>query len=49
MCTRQAGNDFFRGVSASFHKVREGRNGGGDPWPTDGNGWVQVIAVPGSR
>ena len=20
-----------------FHKIREGKNGGGDPWHTDGN------------
>ncbi len=26
-----------------FHKVREGRNGEGDPWHTDGNLWVGVI------
>jgi hypothetical protein len=36
-------------VLEDFHKVREGRNGGGDPWHTDGSGWVGVIAVPGSR
>jgi hypothetical protein len=31
-----------------FHKVREGRNGGGDPWHTDGQLWVGTItrAVP---
>ncbi|HEX3872073.1 MAG TPA: LssY C-terminal domain-containing protein [Pirellulales bacterium] len=27
-----------------FHKVREGRNGGGDPWHTDGNLTVGIIA-----
>ena len=27
-----------------FHKVREGRNGGGDPWKTDGRLEVGVIA-----
>jgi hypothetical protein len=26
-----------------FHKVLEGRNGGGDPWHTDGALWVGVI------
>jgi len=26
-----------------FHKVREGRNGGGDPWHTDGKLYVGVI------
>jgi hypothetical protein len=27
----------------NFHKVREGKNGGGDPWQTDGNLHVGVI------
>jgi len=31
-----------------FHKVREGRNGGGDPWRTDGKLYVGVIAVKGA-
>ena len=28
-----------------FHKTLEGRNGGGDPWYTDGDLWVGVIAA----
>jgi hypothetical protein len=28
-----------------FHKIREGRNGGGDPWHTDGRLFVGVIAI----
>ena len=28
-----------------FHRVREGRNGGGDPWRTDGNLDVAVLAA----
>lgn len=28
-----------------FHKIREGRNGGGDPWHTDGTLFVGVIAA----
>jgi hypothetical protein len=28
-----------------FHKVRSGRNGGGDPWTTDGRLFVGVIAA----
>jgi hypothetical protein len=28
-----------------FHKVLEGRNGGGDPWHTDGDLWVGVITT----
>jgi hypothetical protein len=30
-------------VVDGFHKDREGRNGGGDPWHTDGNLSVAVI------
>ena len=29
-----------------FHQSLEGRNGGGDPWHTDGDLWVGVIAAP---
>jgi hypothetical protein len=37
--------EFF--VVENFHTVREGRNGGGDPWHTDGNLYAGVIkAVP---
>ncbi len=32
-------------VVDGFHKVLDGRNGGGDPWRTDGRLWVGVIAV----
>jgi hypothetical protein len=28
-----------------FHEIREGKNGGGDPWHTDGNVRVGVIAL----
>jgi hypothetical protein len=38
--------DFF--VVEGFHEVREGRNGGGDPWHTDGNLYAGVIA-PAAR
>jgi tRNA threonylcarbamoyl adenosine modification protein YjeE len=30
-------------VEQGFHKVREGRNGGGDPWHTDGNLYLGVV------
>lgn len=34
-------------VVPGFHEVREGRNGGGDPWYTDGALWVGiVITIP---
>jgi hypothetical protein len=32
-----------RYVEDDFHKVREGKNGGGDPWHTDGKLYVGVI------
>ena len=32
-------------VINDFHKVREGKNGGGDPWHTDGRLFVGVIGV----
>jgi hypothetical protein len=32
-----------------FHKTLEGRNGGGDPWRTDGQLYVGVIALKGTR
>jgi hypothetical protein len=32
-----------------FHKTREGRNGGGDPWHTDGRLSVTVIRPAGSN
>jgi hypothetical protein len=35
-------------VVDDFHKVREGRNGGGDPWHTDGKLYVGVIALKGT-
>jgi hypothetical protein len=35
--------DFF--VVDGFHKVLEGKNGGGDPWHTDGNLYAGVIAI----
>jgi hypothetical protein len=34
-------SEFF--IVEGFHKVREGKNGGGDPWYTDGNLFAGVI------
>jgi hypothetical protein len=31
-------------VVKDFHKVRSGKNGGGDPWTTDGSLYEGVIA-----
>jgi len=35
-------------VVDGFQKTREGKNGGGDPWHTDGNLYMGVIAIQGS-
>ncbi|MGE3809845.1 MAG: LssY C-terminal domain-containing protein, partial [Gemmataceae bacterium] len=32
-----------RYVIDGFHKVLQGKNGGGDPWHTDGNLYVGII------
>ncbi len=44
-CLRQTGDLAETYMVAGFHKVCKGRNGGGDPWYTDGNLKVGVIAV----
>jgi hypothetical protein len=44
----QAGDLAETYVVDNFHKQREGRNGGGDPWRTDGKLYVGVIAVRGT-
>jgi hypothetical protein len=44
----QTGDLAERYVVDDFHKQREGRNGGGDPWRTDGKLYVGVIAVKGT-
>jgi len=33
-------------IEKGFHAVREGRNGGGDPWKTDGDLWVGILKTP---
>ena len=43
-CLQQTGDLAKRYAVADFHKVRDGKNGGGDPWRTDGNLYVGVIA-----
>lgn len=35
-------------IEDGFHKKLEGKNGGGDPWKTDGNLWVGVIRPIGT-
>jgi hypothetical protein len=42
-CLEATGDLSERYVEDDFHKVREGKNGGGDPWHTDGKLYVGVI------
>jgi hypothetical protein len=42
-CLQETGELAERYIVTDFHKTREGRNGGGDPWRTDGNLYVGVI------
>ena len=42
-CLEQSGGLAERYAVDDFHKVREGKNGGGDPWRTDGRLFVGVI------
>ena len=32
-----------------FHKVRAGKNGGGDPWHTDGRLFIGTVRAPGAK
>jgi LssY C-terminus len=48
-CLEQTGDLTETYVVNDFHKTREGRNGGGDPWHTDGRLYVGVIAVKSTR
>jgi len=45
----QTGELADRYVVPDFHKVHHGRNGGGDPWNTDGSLYMGVIAESGSK
>jgi hypothetical protein len=47
-CLEKTGDLAEMYVEENFHQVKEGKNGGGDPWYTDGNLDVGVIkpAVP---
>jgi LssY C-terminus len=44
-CLKQTGDLAEISVIEDFHKVRSGKNGGGDPWTTDGNLDLGVIAL----
>jgi hypothetical protein len=36
-------------VVDGFHSQLSGKNGGGDPWRTDGALWVGIIAEPAAE
>ena len=42
-CLQQAGDLSERYVVEDFHTIHQGRNGGGDPWHTDGSLYVGII------
>jgi hypothetical protein len=44
-CLRKTGDLVRQDVLSGFHKRLEGRNGGGDPWRTDGDLYVGVIQL----
>ena len=44
LCLRQTADLAQHHVEDGFHKILEGRNGGGDPWRTDGDLYVGIIA-----
>jgi len=41
-CLEATGALAEKSVVDNFHQVREGKNGGGDPWHTDGRLYVGV-------
>jgi hypothetical protein len=48
-CLEQSGDLAEHYTIDDFHKVREGKNGGGDPWRTDGKlyvGIIKLLSVP---
>ena len=44
-CLEKTGDLLEHYAVDDFHEVKEGKNGGGDPWRTDGRLFVGVIAV----
>jgi hypothetical protein len=42
-CLEATGDLLEQVISEDFHKVRSGKNGGGDPWKTDGKLYIGVI------
>lgn len=44
-CLEKTGDLDWQYVVDDFHKIRSGKNGGGDPWTTDGKLYVGVISA----
>ena len=44
-CLMQSGQLAEHYIIDDFHKIHDGRNGGGDPWHTDGRLFVGIIAM----
>ncbi|MBX7106061.1 MAG: LssY C-terminal domain-containing protein [Gemmataceae bacterium] len=44
---QKSGDLLDKSIVPDFHKVREGKNGGGDPWKTDGSLYVGVLRATG--
>jgi hypothetical protein len=42
-CLKETGDLLAHHIEEGFHKILEGRNGGGDPWRTDGAMHVGVV------
>jgi hypothetical protein len=45
-CLRKTGSLVDESYEDGFHKILEGKNGGGDPWKTDGRLAIGVIKLP---
>ena len=43
-CLEKSGDLTSQDVVAGFHTEHAGKNGGGDPWKTDGDLYIGIIA-----
>lgn len=48
-CLERTGSLARRYVVDGFHEILDGKNGGGDPWHTDGSLYVGVLAATDTR
>jgi hypothetical protein len=47
-CLEQTGDLAEKYTVDDFHKIRQGKNGGGDPWKTDGSLYVGILSAGNS-